>query len=81
MSQIYEAWGPLEGRAEVFSLRSHFQDGKSILCSSDEEEFIPLYSIRSTSWEDAMEAYNAIQGWGAYVPGEMETIFNDVDLD
>ncbi|HEY1246718.1 MAG TPA: hypothetical protein VGF29_17980 [Hyphomicrobiaceae bacterium] len=64
---IYTAWGT-GGRASTLVAgeeRPHFADGSLF---EDTEELI--WKIEANSWEEAMQKYYDLQGWGAYQPME-----------
>ena len=67
---VYTAWGtPTAGPTCLttdpdptgFSLRE-----KGLI----EQEEIPLFSIRGSCWEDVMQNFYAINGWGDYIEVE-----------
>jgi len=64
---IYTAWGT-DGRANALVAgdeRPHFADGTPI---ADTEELI--WKIEANSWDEAMQKYYDLQGWGTYRPME-----------
>lgn len=62
---IFEAWGPVGDRPYSISTKDNCQSlkEKGIM----EKSFVPLLSIRASSWEEAMTVYFEIQGWGPYL--------------
>ena len=62
----YQAWGPLDGPACLLTTAEGIRNlmGQA----SWDPEHVHLFSIRATSWEDAMCEYHRVQGWEPYQP-------------
>lgn len=67
---VFEAWGTIEHGAHLISTKENClkMKGQGLL----EEEDVPLFSIRGTSWTEVMTIYNEVNGWAPYVPMESE---------
>lgn len=59
---VFQAWGQV---GEKPHLLVHEGECKSFMI---EEGDVALFSIRGSSWNEVMQAYYDIQGWGEYDP-------------
>lgn len=63
--EIYEAWGLPNEMADTFSTVTGCADLKS---KGLMDNSVALYSVRASSWSEAMTIYHEIQGWEPYKP-------------
>ncbi len=63
---VFEAWGTTEHGASMIST----SENAIALWKLSEEEGIPLFSIKSNSWNEVMTIYHEINGWEPYKPME-----------
>ncbi len=67
---IYVACGPMGGPANLFTTPENLAKNPFLLEPLEEidPEGIELYCIRAESWDEAMQIYYDIQGWGKHKP-------------
>lgn len=63
---VFEAWGTIEDGASMIST----PENAIALQKLAGEEEIPLFSIKSASWNEVMTIYHEINGWEPYRPME-----------
>jgi hypothetical protein len=67
MFEVYEIWGDAEsGVGTLISTQKGISDMRSK--GLVEPELSPLYSLRASSWEEAMTYHHEHNGWEPYVP-------------
>ena len=65
---VFEAWGTIEHGASMFSTPENARAMRDSICVDQDE--IPLFSVKGTSWNEVMTVYHEINGWKPYRPME-----------